>query len=575
MGTVRRILSYFKPYWPPLALAIFCTLGASFSTLAIPWIIGKGLIDSALLKEKNLDLLNLIALGLVGLLGIKALFSFGQSYLTHLVSTKVITDLRNVLYRHLQYLSLGFYKKKHTGEIISRVVNDVEVIQNAVTAFLSSFFANILVFIGVLGFIFYMNWRLSLCVLAILPFLAFAMGKFGTWIKEFSGFVQSKMADISSRLEETISGIEVVKSFTMERHEIEKFRRINLKMLQLIIRRARVIAALTPLMETLAFIGLIAILWYGGREVVQGELTMGELITFLGYIGIAVNPLSQISQAYGFFQQAIASAERVFEILDTPPEITEIPGAKEMPSIKGQIKFESISFGYNERDLVLENISLTVEPGEKVALVGVSGVGKTTLVSLVPRFYDPTSGRITIDGYDIKKVKVASLREQISIVPQETILFSGTIRDNITYGSREANQEEIIAAASQANIHDFILSLPQGYDTEIGERGVKLSGGERQRIAIARAILRNPRILILDEATSALDTQTEAQVKEALDKLLENRTSFIIAHRLSTIMGANRVVVLNNKKIDQIGSHEELLAQGGIYTQLYQAQFRE
>lgn len=569
----RRFLVYLKPYWPLFILVLFLTLAVTLTTLALPWIIGKNLIDSVILGEKSLKLLNLIVLGIIGLVVLKGLFSFAQTYLISLISFKVVTELRNRVYEHLQRLSLSFYKKRQTGEIISRVINDVDQLQNALTTTTVNFLTNCLVLIGVFGLIFYIHWQLSLFVLIVIPIIAFATNKFGQRIRKFSSSIQTRIANISSILQETIVGVEVVKSFGAESREIERFREENARTLQLSIKRTRFIAALAPSMEILTLIGLAGILWYGGREVIRGALSTGELITFLGYIALAVNPLTYISQTLGVYQQAMASAERVFELMDTEPEIKESPQAVEIPYLKGYVQFKNVHFGY-DGESVLENINLEVKPGKRLALVGPSGVGKTSLISLIPRFYDPTSGLITVDGYDIRKVKLASLRKEISIVSQETILFNGSIRNNIAYGKVEASDEEIITAAKQANAHNFVIGQRNGYDTQVGERGVKLSGGERQRIAIARAIIRDPRILILDEATSSLDTESEILVQQALERLMRGRTTFVIAHRLSTIQGADIIIVLNEKKIEEIGSHKELLVKDGLYARLYKKQFK-
>lgn len=573
MNPWRRLLVYLKPYWPLFILVLFLTLAVTLTTLALPWIIGKNLIDSVILGEKSLKLLNLIVLGIIGLVVLKGLFSFAQTYLISLISFKVVTELRNRVYEHLQRLSLSFYKKRQTGEIISRVINDVDQLQNALTTTTVNFLTNCLVLIGVFGLIFYIHWQLSLFVLIVIPIIAFATNKFGQRIRKFSSSIQTRIANISSILQETIVGVEVVKSFGAESREIERFREENARTLQLSIKRTRFIAALAPSMEILTLIGLAGILWYGGREVIRGALSTGELITFLGYIALAVNPLTYISQTFGVYQQAMASAERVFELMDTEPEIKESPQAVEIPYLKGYVQFKNVHFGY-DGESVLENINLEVKPGKRLALVGPSGVGKTSLISLIPRFYDPTSGLITVDGYDIRKVKLASLRKEISIVSQETILFNGSIRNNIAYGKVEASDEEIITAAKQANAHNFVIGQRNGYDTQVGERGVKLSGGERQRIAIARAIIRDPRILILDEATSSLDTESEILVQQALERLMRGRTTFVIAHRLSTIQGADIIVVLNEKKIEEIGSHKELLVKDGLYARLYKKQFK-
>jgi len=575
MTTARRLLNYFRPYWGYLVLGIICTIISTLAILVVPWVIGKDLIDSVILKGKDFTVLNFIALGLLGLFAAKGFASYGQTYLMSLVSYKLVVDLRNQAYEHLQRLSLSFYKKKRTGEIISRLINDVDVIQNVFVNEMSNFFGSFLLVAGVLAFIFYIHWQLSVFLLIIAPLLAFTVNKFSFWIKKSSSSIQGKMADISSILQETIMGIEVIKSFTTERREIERFREENIRNLQLGLQRARMTAILTPLVEIFTLLGLIFILWYGGREVIKGTLTIGELVAFLVYIGLVIEPIGRVSRAYGIYQRVLASSERVFEILDTQPTIRETSKSVKMPRIKGYVQFKDVCFAYNKEDVILENINLEANPGGKIALVGPSGVGKTTLVSLIPRFYDSISGAISIDGYDVKTVKISSLREQIGIVSQEIILFSGSIRDNVAYSDIRATDEEIVAAAKKANAHDFIMGLEKGYSTQVGERGAMLSGGEKQRIAIARVILRDPRILILDEATSAVDTETELLIKDALESLTENKTTFIIAHRLSTVQGADRIVVLDKGRIKEIGSHQQLLAQNGFYARLYNMQFKE
>ena len=572
MNVQRRLMGYLRPYRMSLILALACTVFVSLTSLVVPWLTGKGLIDKVIIK-KNVHLLNLVALGFIALVMVKGAFSYLQTYLTSFIGYRIVMDMRDQIFQHLQRLSLSFYKRRRAGEIMSRLINDTGLLQNIFVENMMRLTLNILTVVGVLIFVFYIDWRLALFTLLVLPFIGFTLRRFGSRIKKFSNLVQMKVADISSTVQEVLGGIEVIKSFATEEKEVERFQMQNIQNFRLNMRRTRVSAVLPPLMEILTTVGLTAILWYGGLEVIRGQLTIGELVAFLGYVALAINPLNRIGKDYSQYQQALASAERIFEILDTEPEIKESPQAREMPRIRGHIQFRNVSFGYDDKELVLKDINLDLRPGEKVALVGRSGVGKTTLVSLIPRFYDPKSGCIIIDGYDIRQMKLKSLRRQIGIVSQETVLFNGTIRDNIAYGRTEATDEEIIDAAKKANAHNFIMALEKGYDTPVGERGVNLSGGQKQRIAIARAILRDPRILILDEATSAVDAESEILIQEALEKLMKDRTTIIIAHRLSTILGADRIVVLNEGKIEEIGAHEELLSRKGTYAKLYEAQF--
>ena len=429
--------------------------------------------------------------------------------------------------------------------------------------------------IGSIGMMFYLDWKLSLLTFVTMPIIAKAMNIFGRKLKSSGTVIQERTADITAFLQESISAVRIVKSFVREAYEIERFREQNYLNFKAQMKNVQLMSLLTPTVEFISAIGVTFIIWFGGYEVVNGVLTAGSLIAFLTYAVNLANPVKRLSRVYGTVQKAMAAADRVFEVLDLDEKIKDKEDAIELPQIDGRVSFEKVSFAYKKDHPALREVTLEANPGEMVAIVGPSGAGKSTIANLIPRFYDVTAGTIRIDGVDIRDVRLDSLREQIGIVPQETMLFSGTVAFNIRYGRLDATEEEIVAAAKAANAHEFIMGLPEGYDTKIGERGSSLSGGQRQRISIARAILKNPRVLILDEATSALDTESEKVVQAALDKLMLGRTSFVIAHRLSTILQADSIIVLEDGKVKERGTHEELLAQGGLYKNLYDIQFNK
>lgn len=573
MKNYMRLLAYIKPYTRRLALAVVCIIMAAGANLYLPWII-KDMIDDVLMS-KDMVMLNLIAAGILVVMFTRGVFYYGQSYLVSYVGQRVIIDVRSVLFRKFQRMPLSYYDKQQTGTVMSYITNDVAVMQSAIVDNLIELVTEGSILIGSLAMMIYLDWKLSLLTLMTIPLVGFAMKIFGRKLKRSSTVIQERVAEITSLLQESISAIRVVKSFVRESYEIKRFEEQNWRNFQAAMKNVKLSSLLTPTVEFLAAIAVTFIVWFGGYEVVNEVITAGELVAFLTYAVNLANPVKRLSRVYAAIQKAMAAADRVFDIMDLDEKITDVPGAKPLPPIKGKVEFKDITFSYKEGQPALQHISLKAEPGQMIALVGPSGSGKSTIANLIPRFYDVDSGVITIDDHDIRQVTADSLREQIGLVPQETMLFSTTVMENIRYGRLEATDEEVIEAAKAANAEEFIKELPEGYDTKLGERGLNLSGGQRQRLAIARAILKNPRVLILDEATSALDTESEKIVQDALDNLMVGRTSFVIAHRLSTIFNADQIFVVENGHLREHGTHEELLAAGGLYSNLYNIQFRQ
>lgn len=571
MKNYLRLLNYIRPYTKTIITAIFCIVVAAGSNLYVPWII-KDMIDKVL-AEKDMEMLNYISIGIVVVFLIRGIFYFGQSYLVSYVGQRVVIDIRGQLYRKFQRLPLAYYDQHRTGEMMSYISNDVAALQNAMVDKLIELITEISIFIGSLGMMFYLDWKLSLLTFAVVPMVGQAMNIFGKKLKRSGTMIQERMADMTAMLQESLSAVRVVKSFVREDHEIKRYDQENERNFEAAMLNIRLMSMLTPTVEFLAALAVTVIVWFGGYEVVEGRITAGALVAFLTYAVNLANPVKRISRAFGTMQQALAAADRVFALMDLPEPIADKPEAKPLPKVTGRVEVNNVSFGYSEENLAVKNISFEVKPGQMVAFVGPSGAGKSTIASLLPRFYDVTEGSIIVEGLDVRDVTLGSLREQIGIVPQETMLFSGTVWDNIRYGRLDATDEEVVEAAKAANADEFICQLPDGYDTKLGERGVNISGGQRQRLAIARAILKDPQILILDEATSALDTESEKVVQAALDRLMVGRTSFVIAHRLSTILGADRILVLDHGEIVEDGTHEELLAKGGLYSNLYNIQF--
>ena len=573
MKNYRRLLQYMRPYLKELILAVICIVIAAGCNLYLPWII-KDMIDKVL-TNKDMMMLNMICIGIVVVFLVRGVFFFGQSYLVSYIGQKVIIDVREVMFRKFQRMPMAYFDRHQTGETMSFITNDVAAIQSALVDQLIEMVTEGSILIGSIVMMLYLDWKLTLLTLVVIPVVGQAMKIFGRKIKRNGTVIQERMADITSLLQESISSIRVVKSFVREKYEIERFSKQNQLNFQAAMKNVQLNSMLTPTVEFLAAISVTFIVWFGGYEVLNDEMTAGALVAFLTYAVNLANPVKRLSRVYGNLQRAMAAVDRVFAVIDLKETITDKPDAKALPETKGEVSISNVTFEYKKGVPALSDISLEVKPGQMIAFVGPSGAGKSTIANLIPRFYEVTSGKIAIDGHDIRDVTLASLREQIGIVPQETMLFSTTVRENIRYGRLDATDEEVEAAAKAANADSFIKELPQGYDTPIGERGLNLSGGQRQRMAIARAILKNPRILILDEATSALDTESEKIVQAALDKLMIGRTSFVIAHRLSTIFNADQIYVIDNGHVKEHGTHEELLRNNGLYSHLYNIQFNK
>jgi subfamily B ATP-binding cassette protein MsbA len=500
--------------------------------------------------------------------------SYFGSFFMRKVGLGVVRDLRNELYAHIQKLSLKFFSGTHTGILTSRITNDVNEVQVAVTNAVESGVKDLLTLMALVGVAFWQDWRLASAAFFVFPLIIYPITRISKRMRKFTTKGQVKTADITSILMETFSGARIVKAFNMEEYETERFKSENYKLFRALLKRAQVRSLTGPLMEVVGSIGFAGVMLYGGWMTISDPNYFGVYISVIATLGLMYQHVKPLSRVNNNVQIALAAAVRIFDVLDTEPDIIDGPDAYDLAPIKKQIKLSRVTFSY-EDEPVLRNINMTVKAGEVVAFVGMSGGGKTTLVNLIPRFYDVTEGEILIDGHDIRNVTLESLRSQIGMVTQQTILFSDTVKNNIAYGKQETSMDDIIAVAEAANAHKFIMELPEQYDTMIGEQGMRLSGGQRQRLSIARALLKNAPILILDEATSSLDTESEMEVQKALENLMQGRTTFVIAHRLSTIKYANRIMVVSNGRIVEKGTHDELLAKGGEYTKLYKMQFRD
>ena len=564
-----RLLSYCRPYKMRLAAALACMVLSAIFGIIPPWLI-KNVVDDVLINKES-STLDLLAFGTVALYILKALFGYGHMYLMTWVGQKVVIDIRLELYDHTQRLSLAKLYSKRSGEFLSRITNDVATLQNILAAVVVDFVVQGCTFIGIICFLLFINWKLTLVTFVVTPLAVLVIDKASSKLREVGGTIQEKLAMVAAIAQEALSSIRIVRAFVTEEKEYARFEDESNRHFKAVMKGTQVRGLLEGIVEVILIAALAFILWFGGRDVIQGRLTAVELLAFLTYIGLLVQPIRVLSRVISTIQQGVASADRVFEILDEKNEVPLPDDPVVLSPMEGRISFRDVWFAYNDKAWVLKGLDFEIVNGQKVAVVGSTGAGKSTLADLVMRFYDPQKGRILIDGTDIRQLDLKTYRRQIGVVPQDPVLMKGTLAYNIGYGFEGVTDADLIKAAEIAGILDFIRSLPDGFDTGVGERGVTLSGGQRQRIAIARAVVRDPRILIMDEATSSLDALVEQQVQDAMRKAMEGRTSIIIAHRLSTIRDAGRIAVLSGGKLVEQGTHEELISMKGHYHRLFMA----
>ncbi|MEO8369133.1 MAG: ABC transporter ATP-binding protein [Candidatus Solibacter sp.] len=575
-----------------MSFALVAVVGETITDLLQPWTLkivldnvvkskpihGHGWLDRVVLATAGTDPLAVLRFAAIASLAVAlfgAVCSYAEKYLTTSAGQWMMHDLRRTLYSHVQRLSLSYHDNKQTGDLLSRVTSDIDSVQSFVASGVLGAVINLLTLFGMVSAMLYINWRFTLIALSVAPVLFVVIYSFTRRIKKAAREVRNKEGEIVSVIQEVLTSIRVVKAFAREDYEQKRLEEESLESVEIALRARSLKARLSPIVEVIVAVGTAMVLWFGARMVLAGQLSAGSLVVFILYLGKMYKPMQELSKTTDAFSKATVGYERIREILDTEREVADLPGARPAPPLKGSIELENVSFHYTPETPILRGVTLRVEPGQTIALVGPTGAGKTTVISLIPRFYDPVEGVVKIDGRDVREYTQASLRQQISLVLQETILFHGPIWNNIAYGKPGASREEIYHAAEIANAREFIEKLPHGYDTVVGERGVTLSGGQRQRIAIARAVIRNTPILILDEPSSGLDAGSEKLVFEALDRLMEGRTSIVIAHRLATIQRADKIYVLEQGAVRESGTHEELLQAGGLYSELHELQFRD
>jgi ABC-type multidrug transport system fused ATPase/permease subunit len=572
LHALKRLVGYLGPYWKPLvATCILLVLQTGLSLL--PPLFQREIVDQVIGgRDPSAQRLGMMVVGMMGVYGLLALAEFGDQFLRHALGERFLFDLRVRIYDYLQRLSLSFFERTSTGELMSRVTNDVNALEQFVTHGVILTTVDLMRLVGASAVLMVLDWRLALVVLLPVPLIALGLRRFNRHVRPIYRRVRDRMGDINTRLQDDLAGIRVVQAFGQEDAELERFRSVSERYYQERVSAIRAWAAFFPGISFVAAAGGVLVLGIGARMIIGGQLSLGTLVAFLSYMASFYDPIRRLADVDNTFQQAIAAADRIFELLDEKVDIRDAPDAIALNKIKGDVVFHDVHFHYGDGDEVLHDIDFHIAPGQIVALVGPSGAGKTSIANLLCRFYDPTHGRLLVDGYNLRQVQLRSLRRHVAVVLQDTFLFNATVRENLLYGKPDASEQELIAAAEAACAHEFIEQMPGGYDTEIGERGVKLSGGQRQRLALARAILADPRILILDEATSSVDAEAEYLIQQALEKVMQGRTSLVIAHRLSTIRNADKIIVLHDGKISELGHHDELLASGGLYSQLYRRQ---